>query len=56
MDSLINKSRLEQLSRPLTSAAAGSSFLIDDILVQRPKVRQLIVKWKVTKKKYTTDI
>ena len=32
------KARLEQLSRPL-SGSHGSSFLIDDILVQKPKVR-----------------
>ena len=38
MDSLRNKTRLEQLTRPLSSSA-GSSFLIDDILVQRPKVK-----------------
>ena len=38
MDTLRNKTRLDQLTRPLSSSA-GSSFLIDDILVQRPKVK-----------------
>ncbi len=35
--SLRAKARLEQLSRPLNSSA-GSSFLIEDILVQKPTV------------------
>ena len=40
--SLRAKARLEQLSRPLNTSA-GSSFLIDDILVQKPRVKYF---WK----------